>query len=117
VIIFVVVAKMILFQPQPYAAFHGEMMRRVVEHVVTHVAEYESRKDGRRQAPENQKEYAVKKKRQWNADAGRHHEPACVARIIVMNAVNDVVQAFPNPRLRFVMEDVPMDEVLEQCPQ
>src|SRR6266542_6295115 len=110
-------AKMILLQPQPYALFHWEMMRRVVEHIVAHIAEDEPGKNGRRQPPKNQKEDTVKKKGQWNADAGRHHEPARVAWIIVMNAVDDVVQALPNSRLRLVMKDVPVNEVLEQRPQ
>ena len=92
-------------------------MRRVVEHIVAHVAEDEPGKDSRRQLPENQKEDTVKKKGQWNADAGRHHEPARVAWVIVMNAVDNVVQAFPNSRLRLVMKDIPMDEVLGQRPQ
>ena len=53
VIIFVVMAKMILLQPQPDAAFHWEMMRRVVEHIVAHVAEHEPGKDGWRQTRKN----------------------------------------------------------------
>ena len=69
-------AKMILLQPQPHAAFHREMMRRVVKHVVTDVTEDEPGKDARRQAPKDQKEDTVEKKSQWNADAGRHDEPA-----------------------------------------
>jgi hypothetical protein len=108
---------MILFQPQPYAVFHWEMMRRVVEHIVAHVAEDEPGKDGRRQPPENQKEESVKKESERHADARRHHEPARVAWIIVMNAVDDVVQALPNSRLRFLLKDVPVNEVLEQRPQ
>src|SRR5437016_13517675 len=110
-------AKMILFQPQPYAAFHWEMMRRVVEHIVAHVAEDEPGKDGRRQPPKNQKEEYVKKEGKQHDDARRHHEPARVAWVIVMNAVDDVVQTIPNSRLRFVVKDVPVDEVLGQRPQ
>ena len=110
-------AKMILFQPQPYAAFHWEMMRRVVEHIVAHVAEDEPGKDGRRQPPKNQKEESVKKEGKRHADAGRHHEPARVAWVIVMNAVDDVVQTLPNSRLRFVVKDIPVNEVLGQRPQ
>src|SRR6058998_3285831 len=110
-------AKMILLQPQPYAVFHWEMMRRVVEHVVTDIAENEPGKDGRRHPPKNQKEESVKKEGKRHADARRHHEPARVAWIIVMNAVNDVVQALPNSRLRLVMKDVPVNEVFEQRPK
>src|SRR6266566_5102777 len=117
VIVSVMMAKMILLQPQPYAAFHWEMMRRVVEHIVAHVAEDEPGKDGRRQTRKNYKEESVKKEGERHADARRHHEPARVAWIIVMNAVDDVVQPFPNSRLRFVMKDVSVNEVLEQRPQ
>src|SRR2546425_849064 len=110
-------AKMILFQPQPYAAFHWEMMRRVVEHIVAHVAEDEPGKDGRRQPPKKKKEEPEKKEGKRHAGGGGHHEPARVVWLIVMNAVDDVVQALPNSRLRFVVKDVPVDEVLGQRPQ
>ena len=46
-------AKMILFQPEPRGTLHGKVMRRVVEHIVAHVAEDEPGKDGRRQTRKN----------------------------------------------------------------
>src|SRR5438067_13671975 len=101
-------AKMILLQPEPRAPLHRKMMRRVMKHVVTDIAENQPGKDGRRQLPENQKEDTVKKKGQWNADAGRHHEHARVAWVIVMNAVDDVVQSLPHSSIRFVVKGIPV---------
>ena len=117
VVISVMMAKMILLQPKPHPAFHGEMMRRVMEHVVADITENQSGKDCRRQTPENQKEDGVKEKSQWDADAGRHDESPRVTGIIVMNAVDDVVQPFSDAGFRFVMKDVPVDEILEQRPE
>jgi hypothetical protein len=53
VIVLEVVAEMILLQPKPDAAFHGEMMRRVMEHVVAKVTENQPGKHSRGQSPEN----------------------------------------------------------------
>ena len=50
-IIFVMMTEVILLQPKPNAALHGEMVCRVMKHVVANVAENESRKDARRQMP------------------------------------------------------------------
>ena len=62
VIILVMMAKMILLQPKPRAALHGEMMRRVVEHVIADITENQPGKNCWRQTPKNQKEDGVKKK-------------------------------------------------------
>ena len=52
-IIFVVMPKMVLLQPQQYAAFHRKMVRGIMEHVVTNVAEYQSGEHTGRKAPED----------------------------------------------------------------
>ena len=110
-------AEMVLLQPEPQAPLHGKMMRRVMEHVIADVAKNQSGKHARRQAPENQKEETIKKKRKRDADAWRHHEPPCVVWIIVMNTVNDVMQPFSQMGLGFVMKYVPVDEVLDERPE
>src|SRR5436309_15183386 len=46
VIVVIMMTKMILFQPQPDSAFHGEMVYRVMDRVVTNVAEDQPRKNG-----------------------------------------------------------------------
>ena len=53
VIIFVVMAKMILLQPEQYAAFHRKMVRRIMEHVVTDIAKHQSGERAGRKAPED----------------------------------------------------------------
>ena len=53
VVIPVMMAKMILFQPEPGAAFHGEMVDRVMHHVVADIAEHQPGECARRKAPEN----------------------------------------------------------------
>ena len=92
-------------------------MRRVMEHVVADVPKNKSGKHSRRQTPENQKEETIKKKRERDADARRHHEPPCIVGIIVMNTVNNIVQSFSPTGFRFVMKYVPVNEVLDQRPE
>jgi len=108
---------MILLQPKPDAAFHGEMMSRVMEHVIANVTENQPGKHGRRKASKNQKKQTVKKKREWNTYARRHNEPPRIVRIIMMDAVNNVVQSFSKTRFRLVMEYVPVDEIFGQRPE
>ena len=52
-IILVMMAEMGLLQPEPQTSLHGEMVRRVMEHVVTDVTENQAGKHARRQTPEN----------------------------------------------------------------
>ncbi len=75
VIILVMMAEMVLLQPEPQTPLHGEVVRREMEHVITDVTKNQSGKHARRQAPENQKEEPKKKKRKGDADAWGHHEP------------------------------------------
>ena len=116
-IIPVMMAKMILLQPEPHSVLHWKMMRRVVKHVVANVAEDQPGKDARRHATKDQKKKAVKKEREWDADTRRHDQSSRIVWIIVVNTVNDVVQPFSGSRLGFVMKDVPVDDVFEQCPE
>jgi len=92
-------------------------MRRVMEHVVANVAENQSGEHARRQAPENQEEKTIEKKRKRNAYAWWHDEPSSIVWIVVMNTVNNVMQSFSQARLWFVMKYVPVDHVLEQRPE
>jgi hypothetical protein len=116
-IILVMVAEMVMLQPEPKTSLHGEVVRCVMEHVIADITKNQSGKHARRQAPENQKEETIKKKRKRDADAWRHHEPSCVVWIIVMNTVNNVMQPFPQMGLGFVMKYVPVDEVLDERPE
>ena len=108
-------AKMILLQPEPRAAFHGEMVRRVMEHVVTDITENQPGKHGRRKASKNQKKQTIEKKRERDADDWRHNQPSRIVGIIVMHAVNHIVQPFSPTSLRFVMKYVPVDEIFESA--
>src|SRR4030095_8839395 len=67
VIVLEVMAEMILLQPKPCAAFHGAMVRRVMEHVITDITENQSSKHSRRQAPKNQEKQPIKEKRERDA--------------------------------------------------
>ena len=53
VIVLEMMAEMILLQPKPDAAFHGEMVRRVMKHVIAHITENQPGKHRRRQASKN----------------------------------------------------------------
>ena len=55
VIILKMMAEMILLQPQPCAAFHREMVRSVMEHVITDITENQTGKYSRCQAAKKQK--------------------------------------------------------------
>ena len=117
VVVLVVMPKMILLQPEPYTAFHREMMRGVMQHIVTNITEDQPPKDARCEAPENQEENTVKQKGERNADARRHDKSPRVIRVIMMNAVNNIVQSLSQARLWFIMKEVPMDEIFDQRPQ
>ena len=117
VIILEMMAKMILLQPKPRATFHGEMVRRVMEHVIADITENQTGKHSRRQAPKSQKKQTIKKKRERDADDGWHNKPPSVVGIIMMHAVDHIVQSFAPTSFGLVMEYVPVDEVFDQCPE
>ncbi len=117
VIIFVMVAEMVLLQPEPDASLHGKMVRRVMEHVVGNVTEDQSGKHARRQVPENQKEQTIEKKRKRDAYTRRHDEASSIVWIVVMDAVNNIVQSFSQTSFRLVMKYVTVDEVFEERPE
>jgi len=52
-IVLEMMAEMILLQPKPDAAFHGEMVRRVMEHVIAEITENQPGKHRWRQASKN----------------------------------------------------------------
>src|SRR4029453_1294375 len=110
-------AKMILLQPQQYASFHRKMVRGIMEHVVTDITKHQSGERTGRKAPKNEQEHAVKKKCERHADTGRHNESSRIVWIIVMHAVNDVVQPFSNTRFGLVMENISVDQIFEQRPE
>src|SRR6266404_1241792 len=115
-VLFIMMAQMILLQPKPNAILHGEMVRRVVNHVVTDITKRETGRYWRRIAPKRKSEQEIEQHRHRNANDRRQNQPAGVIGIIVMHAVNDKMQHFPGTRLRFVMKDVAMDNVLEERP-
>ena len=88
-----------------------------MEHVVADVTKDQSSEHARCKTPENQKEKTIEKKRKRDTDAWRHDEPSSVVWIIVMNTVKNVMQSFPQTALRFIMKYVPVNEVLEECPE
>ena len=94
-----------------------QMVRRIMEHVVADITENQPGKHGRRKASKNQKKQTVKKKRERDAYDWRHNEPSRIVGIIVMNAVNHVVQSLSPTSLRFVMKYVPVNEVFDQRPE
>src|SRR5690242_15383641 len=116
-IVLEMMAQMILLQPQPRAAFHCQVVRRIMEHVVADITENQAGKYGGRQVSKNQKKQTIEKESQRDAYDGRHNEPPPIAGIIVMHAVNHIVQPPSPTSLRLVMEDVPMNEVLEERPE
>src|SRR5689334_24744701 len=109
--------KVVLLQPEPHAPFHREMMGRVMQHIITDIAENKPGENGRSEVPKNQKENAVKQKGERDANTRRHHKPLRIIRIIVMDPVNYVMQSFSDASLGLIMENVPVDEVLQQRPQ
>ena len=117
VIVLVMMAEMILLQPEAQTSLHGEMVRCIMEHVVANVAENQSSEHALCKTPKNQKEKTIEKKRKRNAYAWRHDEPSSIVWIVVMNTVNDVVQSFSQTRLWLVMKYVPVNEVLEERPK
>src|SRR5215813_6409641 len=104
-------AEMILLQPAQHAVFHGKMVRRIMEHVITNVAKHQSREHARRKAPKDYQKHTVEQKCERKTDTGRHNKPSCIVWIIVMHAVNDVVQPFSHASFRFVMENVSVDQI------
>ena len=109
--------EVILLQPKPRTAFHGEMVCRVMEHVIADITENQTGKHSRRQAPKNQKKQAIKKKRERDAYNGRHDKPSRIIGIIVMHAVNHIVQPFAPTSFGFVVEYVSVDQIFYQRPE
>src|SRR6266436_7957553 len=93
------------------------MMSRVMEHVVTDIAKHQSGERAGRKTPEDQQEHAVKNKCERNADTWRHNKSSCIVWIIVMHAVNDIVQSFSHARFGFVMKDVSVDQIFSERPE
>src|SRR4051812_28453847 len=108
VIVFVVMPHVVLLQPQSDAAFHQEMVRRIMNHVVAEIAEEESRKRGRRQAPEDAEKRQVKNGRNRNAEGRRRDQPAGVLGIIMVRTVHEKMESFPEPAAGLVMEEIAM---------
>src|ERR1700731_1388156 len=115
-VLFIMMAQVMLLQPKPNSILHGEMVRRIVNRVVTDITKSETGRYRRRIAPKRKREQEIEQHRHRNADDRRQNQPAGIIGIIVMHAVNDEMQHFPGTRLRFVMEDVAMDNVLEERP-
>ena len=109
--------EMVLLQPEPQPPLHGEMVRRIMEHVIANVTEDQSGKYTRRQTTENYKEEPVEKERKRDAYARWHDEPSRIVWIIMMNAVDNEVNLLSQTALRFIMKYVPVNEVLEECPE
>ena len=82
------------------------MVRRIMQHVVTDVAKHQSGEHAGRKAPEDQQEHSVEKECERHTHTGRHNKSSCIVWIIVMYAMNDVVQSFSHARFGFVMEDI-----------
>src|SRR3981081_2533727 len=101
-VVLVMMPHVIFFQPKPNAAFHREMVGRVVKHVVEKITAEKSGKRCRRDATKHDQEHSVKEKRERNTDDGRHHEAAGVFRVIMMNAVQQKVELLPPAAARLI---------------
>src|SRR4051812_6597273 len=108
--------EMILFQPQPHAALHRKMVRRVMKRVVADVAEDETGKDGGGNSAKSYRYQEIEQHGQGDAHHWRHHQPAGVVRVIVMNAMEHEVQEFSPTAFRFIMKDVTVNDVFQQRP-
>ena len=107
---------MILLQLKPEAAVHREMMHRVMDHVVTEITEDQSGESWRGVTTKDNEKDSIKDKRERDADARWHDEPARIIRVIVMHAVQHKVETFSPAIFGFVVKCVSMNEVLEQRP-
>ena len=87
-------AQVILLQPKPNAALHGKVVDRVMDRVVTSVAEDEAGKHCWRNPPKSCEEDRKENDRERNADDRRHDQPLGVVGIIMLNTVHDEVQLF-----------------------
>ena len=110
-------AKMILLQPETRAAFHDEMVRGIMEHVIADITENQARKHGRRKVSKNQKKQTIEKKRERDTYDRGHNKPSRIVGVIVVHAVNHIVQPLSKTSLGFIMEYIPMDEILTQRPE
>src|SRR6516165_822827 len=115
-IVLKMVPQVVLLQPRPDAFSHGEMMGRVVQRIIKNVAADQSGHDRRTKLAKDEREQYVKENCQRNAHQWRHDQPAGVIGIIVMDAVHDKMQRLSKSSVRLVMEDKPMNHVLQQCP-
>src|SRR5256885_17031791 len=92
------------------------MMGRVMDRIVANVSETKASRDRRSKTSQGEREKQIKDDSERNADDRRHDQPGSIVRIIVMNSVDDKVEKFTKARLRLVMEDITMNDVLEQSP-
>jgi hypothetical protein len=91
-IILIVVAQLILFEPRSDTPLHGKVMGSVMNRIVTNVTQSEPGGNCRSESSEKEREGNPEYKGQRNAHARRHNEPSGVVRIIVMNTVDNKVQ-------------------------
>src|SRR5688500_17567360 len=71
-VVFVMMTHVILLQPKTDAALHGEMVRRVMNHVVTEIPNEQTGIGRRREISENAEKQPVKNQGERDADDGRH---------------------------------------------
>lgn len=110
------VTQMVLFESVQDAASHRKMMDRVMNRVVANITGDQTGPDRRCGVSKKERKHEIENNCQRNADHRRHNQAFRVVRIIVVNAVHDEMQLFPNRALRLVMKNPAMDYVLEQGP-
>src|ERR1700736_49480 len=116
VVVVIMMTQMVLLQPIQNAAFHREMMDRVMNGIVTNVAPNETGPDCRRGVSEKEKEQAIKDNRQRNAHRRRHDQPLRIIWIIMVNTMDNEVKLFPDSAGWLVVKSVAMNHIFEQSP-
>src|ERR1051326_2366889 len=91
-------------------------MRRVMNHVVAKIAEEEAAKGSGGELSEEAEKRQIKNRRNWNAEGWRRDQTAGILRIIVMRAVHQKVDPFPETAFRFVMKEEAMHREFDKAP-
>src|SRR6202012_5993376 len=92
-------------------------MHMVMHHVVGEIAGHEAGRHGpSHREPEDKHDDAECEDEDRPAEQDGHDEPQRIARMIVMHAVNEEVQAFAEVPRDLPMEEISVTEILYQRP-
>ena len=102
----------------PSARARPVVVHVVVGHVVDQVAGEEAGgEDVRPGRAEDEHEQPVEAERERHAHRRRHHEPQRIVRVVVVDAVDDPVEARADALLGLEVEDDPVQPVLGERPE